>query len=252
MNIFKKLKLIEEKIRKTLGNATSKVTKSGKNLSTTTENMKAKKVSIKNKTMKTTKSQVVTTTTTATRPTTTVTLDSTRDEYMMVEEFLNKELSELDLGEDYNSDANVDIAEIKKEKKVEAAINELKNSLIQNSAKNKQSEKSQSLNNAPLQIQNFKPLSNSADHEWSKALSSINDHHQDSGLNSVNNINNNNNGVPAFLPVETHNLGNNNQLAPFNAKSGAAAQKQDLNREADPSSTSNTGKMNYINLLLNL
>ena len=155
---------------------------------------------------------------TTSRTTTTTSMESIVDDYMVAEDFLNKELSELELSEEY--------AQLEEKLNENNSATKLKVETSQNNGR--KLDKNQQIN--------FNPINNpSADHEWNRALGIANENtnHQDNSKDLM----------PAFLPPEGQNLGNN-QLAQFNARSGAAAQKQDLIRkDAEITPGSNTGKV---------
>ena len=215
INILKKLKMIEEKLRSKLNSTANRVTKPKKLDNNSTISMKTtKKSGITSKSNKTSK---LSTKLPPTMTTVRTTTDAIVDDYIIAEDFLNKELSELELSEEYAQ--------------LEERLNKVK----------------ESASEVPSQIQSgrkldknqqAKSMNNNADHEWNKALGIVNEHleylnHKDKDL------------LPALLPVEGQNLGNN-QLVQFNARSGAAAQKQDISRkDGDATPGSNTGKIIY-------
>jgi hypothetical protein len=224
LNIFKKLKLIEEKLRKTLNNTSLKNLKQKKiDTNSTTLVMKTKKqqqLDKNNKTIIKNKfSKLPSITTTVKSKSTTTAIESATDDYIIAEDLLNKELNELELSEEYahlnekNDEAKAPLPEIN-----------------QPNARKIDNKQQQTGTN------NFKPINNNADHEWIKALGIPNEHpdsanHKDKDL------------LAAFLPIEGQNLGNN-QLAQLNARSGAAAQKQDLKlKENESAPGSNTGNI---------
>jgi hypothetical protein len=208
--------MIEEKLRSKMNNTANRVTKPKKIDMNSTITMKVtKKSGITSKSNnKTSKLQTKLPPTMTTVRTTTT--ESIADDYMIAEDFLNKELSELELSEEY---AQLE----EKLNKVKETASDLPNQ-IQSGRKMDKNQQA-----------NLKSINNNADHEWNKALGIVNEHiesvnHKDKEL------------LPALLPVEGQNLGNN-QLAQFNARSGAAAQKQDLSRkDGDITPGSNTGK----------
>lgn len=156
------------------------------------------------------------------RTTTTTSAEPINEDYMVAEDFLNKELSELELSEEY---AQLE-EKLQNSNKLKDSPSEPQNS-VQNGRKLEKNQQA-----------NFKTINNNADHEWNKALGIVNEHqetfnHKDKDL------------LPALLPVEGQNLGNN-QLAQFNARSGAAAQKQDISRkDGDATPGSNTGNIYF-------
>ena len=228
VKIIKKLKLIEDKIRKTL-NKTSIL--KGKP-STKVELTTASTMKNNSNNKKTTKSKGKTspTPTPTEPPTTTMAIEKTTppdDEYL---DFLNKELNELELGEEdniLNTDLQID--------DVAKVVNEKPTNNLNLKPNDNKVERVNNNNISP----NIKTFGNSPDLEWRKAIGHMNENidnsHKDHDMNNMGGL------MPSVLPVDSQNLGNN-QLAHFNAKSGAAAQRQDFNsKDTDIQPSGNTG-----------
>ena len=256
MSIFKKLKQIEEKLRNSLKNRTllingKKQLLSGSNKTSLLTNkldkiVKLEKIEkekftkleklgkIKNENIdekteinsenknskKTTAKPGKKQTSTKTVSVDTVPLEATADgnDYDFAEDFLHKELEELKLLDDETVE---EIKSMEEDTPMQETV-EVTPEVTKDEPKKANPPKPNPRN----------------DHEWSQALNSA--------FELASAKESQPGAIASILPIEGQNLANS-QLTQFNAKSGAAAQKQDINQKENQSS--NTGKKQRDRLL---